>query len=324
MNARPHDSFEPFNRGFAQVFQPTRLSVGLVVPIERYDRSRVPTMAFHLEKVRLAEDLGFQAVWLRDVPFDVPTFGDAGQLFDPFVYLGVLAASTHRIALGVASIVLPLRHPVHVAKAAASVDVLSDGRLILGVASGDRPTEYPAFAIPYEDRSARFRDAITYIRDAARPSPVTHTRFGRLDGSIELHPKPTAGRLPLLVTGSSRQSPEWIAEHSDGWMTYPRAPDTQAQVLADWRHRVAETSAHPKPVMQPLYIDLLDDDHAAIQPFHLGIRTGSRGLVAWLQALEAAGVHHVAFNLRFNRAPIDHTLHRIAEHVLPHLDRSTP
>ena len=69
---------------------------------------------------KLAESLGFSAVWLRDVPFNVPSFGDAGQVFDPFVYLGALAASTRRIALGVASIVLPLRHPAHVAKAAAS------------------------------------------------------------------------------------------------------------------------------------------------------------------------------------------------------------
>ena len=81
----------------------------------------------------------FPPFWLRDVPFNVPSFGDAGQVFDPFVYLGYLAAGTKDIALGVSSIILPLRHPAHVAKAAASADQLSDGRLILGVASGDRP-----------------------------------------------------------------------------------------------------------------------------------------------------------------------------------------
>jgi alkanesulfonate monooxygenase SsuD/methylene tetrahydromethanopterin reductase-like flavin-dependent oxidoreductase (luciferase family) len=68
------------------------------------------------------------------VPFNVPTFGDAGQADDPFVYLGLLAGKTEYIALGVASAVLPLCHPAHVAKAADSADVLSGGRLILGVA----------------------------------------------------------------------------------------------------------------------------------------------------------------------------------------------
>ena len=89
-----------------------------------------PTMADHVARVQLAERLGFRAVWLRDVPFNVDSFGDAGQMYDPFVYLGLLAGQTATIHLGVASI-LPLRHPAHVAKAAASVDELSGGRLLL-------------------------------------------------------------------------------------------------------------------------------------------------------------------------------------------------
>jgi len=115
-----------------------------VVPLEAHGNNPVSDMTRHLERARMADDLGFSALWLRDVPFNVPSFGDAGQVFDPFVYLGALAASTREIALGVASVVLPLRHPAHTAKAAASVDVLSGGRLLLGVASGDRPEEYPA------------------------------------------------------------------------------------------------------------------------------------------------------------------------------------
>ena len=136
--------FQSINRGYNSVFRPNHLSLGLVVPLETYSQGPVPTMTRHLERVQLAEQLGFSAVWLRDVPFNVPSFGDAGQMYDPFVYLGLLAGQTNRIALGVASIVLPLRHPANVAKAASSVDVLSGGRLILGVASGDRPDEYPA------------------------------------------------------------------------------------------------------------------------------------------------------------------------------------
>ena len=88
----------------------------------------MPAMTRHVERVQLAEELGYTAVWLRDVPFNVPSFGDAGQVYDPFVYLGLLAARTRRIALGVASIVLPLRHPAHVAKAAASARMLSKHR----------------------------------------------------------------------------------------------------------------------------------------------------------------------------------------------------
>ena len=87
-----------------------------------------------------------------------------GRLFDPFVYLGFLAANTNKIALATGSIILPLRHPAHVAKAAATADVLSGGRLILGIASGDRPEEYPALNMSFEDRGQRFRDSFEYIK----------------------------------------------------------------------------------------------------------------------------------------------------------------
>ncbi len=108
--------FQTINIGYDSVFQPDRMSIGLVVPLEGYRTSPVPTMQRHLERVQLAEELGFSAVWVRDVPFNVPSFGDAGQTFDPFTYLGYLAAGTTRIALGTASIILPLRHPAHLVR----------------------------------------------------------------------------------------------------------------------------------------------------------------------------------------------------------------
>ncbi|MEM7385205.1 MAG: LLM class flavin-dependent oxidoreductase, partial [Verrucomicrobiota bacterium] len=210
--------FQSINRGYNTVFRRSRLSLGLVVPVENYDSEPVPKMHHHLERVRLAEKLGFAAVWLRDVPFNVPSFGDAGQTYDPFVYLGLLAGQTERIALGVASVILPLRHPSHVAKAAATVDVLSEGRLILGVASGDRPEEYPAHHLPFADRGARFRDGFDYIRRMADDWPETENVFGTLNGEVDMLPKPVGGKLPLLVTGGSQQSPDWLAKHGDGWM----------------------------------------------------------------------------------------------------------
>ncbi|MGL4399906.1 MAG: LLM class flavin-dependent oxidoreductase, partial [Luteolibacter sp.] len=73
--------FQTINKGYNSVFRANRLSIGLVVPLENYSRSPVPDMHRHLERVQLAEDLGFSAVWLRDVPFNVPSFGDAGQTY---------------------------------------------------------------------------------------------------------------------------------------------------------------------------------------------------------------------------------------------------
>lgn len=310
-------AFPKINRAYNAVFRPGRLSIGWVVPLERYASGPVPTMDRHLERVQLAEALGYAAVWLRDVPFNVPSFGDAGQIYDPFVYMGLLAGQTHRIALGAASIVLPLRHPAHVAKAAASVDALSAGRLILGVASGDRPEEYPAMGLPFGERGARFRASFEYLRRAGESAASFENFYGSPVDGMDLLPKPTGDRLPLLITGSSQQTPEWSAQNGDGWMTYPRNTGAQARVVADFRARVEAAGGPAKPVMQALYIDLAKDPQAAPEPIHLGLRLGAHPLRAYLRSLEDIGVNHVALNLRFNQTDVETTLQRLADDVLP-------
>lgn len=316
-NYMDNSMFQPINRGYNTVFKPNRLSLGLVVPLETYDKGPVPSMTRHIERVQQAEELGFSALWLRDVPFNVPSFGDAGQLYDPFVYLGLLAGQTERIALGVASIVLPLRHPAHVAKAAASVDVLSGGRLILGVASGDRPDEYPALNLPFEDRGDRFRESFEYIKRMAEDSPAFENTYGNPNGGMDMLPKPTSGKLPLLITGGSQQDPDWIARNGEGWITYPRNIATQERIISSWRERIKAAGCPAKPAMQSLYLDLTEDPDTAPQPIHLGFRLGVKHLRTYLKSLEEIGINHVGINLRFNQADIETTLKRLAEEVLP-------
>lgn len=314
-----HTDFEfpTLNRAYNRVFRPGELSLGLVVPIESHPHTPEPTMERHIERARLADSLGFGSVWLRDVPFNVPSFGDAGQMFDPFVYLGLLAGVTKDIGLGVASIILPLRHPAHVAKAAASADQLSGGRLLLGVASGDRPEEYPALNMTFPDRGARFRESLSYIRAAAESYPRHDSGFGTLAGAMDMLPKPTAGRVPILITGGSQQPPDWVAGHGDGWMTYPRDVASQARIVQDYRARAAEAGAPIKPVMQSLYVDVLNDPEANPRPIHLGFQSGIPFLKSYLQDLRSQGINHVALNLRFNQADVEDTMKRLADDLLP-------
>ncbi|GJL64344.1 MAG: N5,N10-methylene tetrahydromethanopterin reductase [Nitrospirales bacterium] len=309
--------FQVINRGYNAVFRPNRLSLGLVVPIETYAKEPVPTMNHHIKRVQFAEALGFSAIWLRDVPFNVPSFGDAGQMYDPFVYLGLLAGQTERIALGVASIILPLRHPAHVAKAAASVDALSGGRLILGVASGDRPEEYPALNLPFAERGARFRASFDYIQRMGEDAPAFENPYGSPNGGMDMLPKPASGKLPMLITGGSQQDSAWIAQYGDGWMLYPRHAMVQAQTIRDWRARVEALGRPTQPVMEPFYIDLAEDPDTPPQPIHLGLRLGSHHLRTYLKSREEIGVNHVALNLRFNQGDIETTLKRLADDILP-------
>lgn len=310
--------FESINRAFNEVFQAGKLSIGIVVPIENYAQSSVPTMEAHLQRVELIERLGFKALWLRDVPLHVPSFGDAGQTFDPFAYLGYLAAKTKDIALGVSSIALPLHQPVHVAKSAATIDQLSRGRLILGVASGDRYEEYPAMGIDYENRGSLFREAFSYIRNAQAPFPsYTSENYGELNGRVDVLPKAFGKKIPMLITGHSRQSLAWNAEHGDGWIYYPRNLHMQQQTIKDWRDLVQVKGVFGKPFMQPLYVDLQDNADFVPQPIHLGLMTGINPLREFFHHLQAIGVNHVALNLRFNSNKIEHSLEALAEGLLP-------
>ena len=311
------ESFEPINRAFANVFRPGQMSIGLALPLTSTTAGEQADAYPHLERVQLIEELGFASLWIRDIPFNDPAFEDVGQIYDPFVYLGLLAGATDRIALGTASIILPLRHPAHVAKAAASVDQLSSGRLLLGVASGDRPVEYPSMNIDFEGRGAAFRDSVEYMRALVESFPTAKNSFGSLQGEVDLLPKPTGTRIPMLITGGSQQTHEWAAQHGDGWMMYPRGVDYQAWLLSHWRDNVAAASLTPKPTMQSFGIDLLDDDSAEHERIHLGIRSGMPALIERLRSYRSIGINHVVLNLRQNQADLTATLHRLATELLP-------
>jgi len=310
--------FEAINKGYKNIFQPNRLTIGLVVPIESYPNSPIPTMQKQLQRIQLAENLGFKAIWLRDIPFNVPSFGDVGQMFDPFTYLGYLASATKNISLAVGSIILPLRHPLHVAKSAASIDVLSNGRLILGVASGDRAQEYPALNIPYTERGDKFRESFEYIKEVWKEYPMFDNEFGSPYGGIDMLPKPTAKKVPMLITGASQQAPTWVNSNGNGWITYPREPKLQQKLINNWRENAKNSGAkYDKPVSQSLYLDLVDDTTTKPQPIHLGYKTSTDYLLKHLKDLEKAGVNHVALNLRFNNKNIEDTLRLLAQKILP-------
>lgn len=111
---------------FQQVAQEGKLTLGLVFPLESYQGS-IPSMQDQEVLAKRAEELGFKALWFRDVPFHDPTFGDVGQIYDPWIYMTHIMNHTQSIALATGSIILPLRHPVHTARSIASLQTLSNG-----------------------------------------------------------------------------------------------------------------------------------------------------------------------------------------------------
>jgi len=274
--------------GYRRLFDGNDLSFGVGFPLTG-EREATPVVADELHLVDHAEALGFDGIWVRDVPTYWPRFGDAGGAFDPWPLLSYLAAQTDDIALGTASVVLTLRHPIHVAKAAASVDRLSDGRLVLGVASGDRDPEYPAFGVDLDDRGQLVRESVEALRALWSESyPTLDGSWGKLDGELDVLPKPTTDTLPLLPTGHARQSVEWIADHGDGWLFYHLPDDTLRTYLDKWRRLAGE-----KPFVIAVRVGIADDPTANPEHLHLGYRAGVEWLRTYFQRLDDFGLDHV-------------------------------
>ncbi len=121
----------------------------------------------------------------------------------------------------------------------------------------------------FDDRGDRFRDSFEYIKRMWETAPSFENSYGNPYGGMDMLPKPTSGRLPLMITGGSQQAADWLASNGDGWVTYPRNVQAQQRVISSWRSRAAELDAPYKPVSQSLYIDLVEDEdaHSATDTF---------------------------------------------------------
>ncbi|TYT60353.1 TIGR03571 family LLM class oxidoreductase [Natrialba swarupiae] len=280
------------NAGYRRLFESDGLTFGAGFPLTGANRSS-PDVDAEIRLAKHAESVGFDALWARDVPTYWPRFGDAGQTFDTWPWLTHVAANTDDVALGTSSVVLPLRHPIHVAKSAATVDRLSEGRLVLGVASGDRDPEYSAFGVDPDSRDEAFRHRFEAIRACWREEyPERESEWGSLEGDLDVVPKPTTETLPLLPTGNARQSREWIADNGDGWLFYHLPESTLESYIADWREL-----AGAKPFVIAVRVAFADDPTAEPEHLHLGYRAGVEWFREYFARLEGYGLDHVIVGL---------------------------
>lgn len=306
------------NPAYDRVLAAGRLSMGLMTPLARQPGATADLELERLAAVR-ADHHGFAALWARDVPLMVPQGTDleTAALDDPFVWLATFAAATQRIALGTAAAVLPLRHPLHLAKSALSLDRLSSGRFILGVGSGDREAEFAAFGQDAAQRGDMFRQHWALLRAALSPEPAERQLLLDATGGYDVGTVPTT-RIPMLVVGSARQTLPWIAGNAEGWASYHRDEARQQGRIALWQSALAHRAGgQAKPFVQSLHLDLLEDAAAPVQPLELGMRTGRKALIAYLTRLEAMGAAHVLFHLAQGPRPVLDIVDELGLDVLP-------
>ncbi|MDW2876806.1 MULTISPECIES: TIGR03571 family LLM class oxidoreductase [Bacillaceae] len=306
------------HRAFNRLYQQDKMTLGFTIPTARM--SKYPIMENQLPLARKIENHGFAALWLRDVTIQNLNIDDNGQMYDIWIYLTYLAAHTRNIALGTASVVLPLRHPVRVAKEASSIDRLFPERLIMGVASGDRDKDFTALGISKLESGNLFKKNYAFLeRLLKEENPTISSDSGMIDGTdMRMFPKPFSA-IPTMVTGFTNQSIEWIAQNGDGWIQYPRNMPQQTQLIKDYRE-LSEIHAPGvfKPFTQTLFIDLSENPDSSPVPISLGFRAGRKHLLEILYQFQSIGVNHLAFVLYFSRRPPEEVIQELGEFVLPY------
>lgn len=192
------------------------------------------------------EERGFSHLWAAEhvVNFEhyrsrypysddgVPPFRAETGILEPFTVLSFLAAHTREIQLGSGITILPQRNPVYLAKQAADVDVLSGGRLVLGVGVGWAAEEYEALGVSFDRRGARAHDYLQVIRSLWCDSVSSFEgEFYRLPACVQ-GPKPVRKpHPPIYVGGESDAALRRVAEFGQGWMGYRLTPETLPERL---------------------------------------------------------------------------------------------
>lgn len=204
------------------------------------------------EVAAAAEEHGFESVWVSDhvvVPVQVSSrypyradgkmsFAPNAAMYDPWVLLSWIAASTSRVRLGTFVYILPLRHPFLTARAAATLDRMSQGRLTLGIGVGWMREEFEATDAVFERRGASTDEAIGVLRRLWQEETVAHDGDNYRFPEVYFSPKPAQEPIPLEVGGTTKAALRRAGELGDGWL------ETGTRELADLAGMAKVVLAH--------------------------------------------------------------------------------
>jgi len=207
-----------------------------------------------------AEEIGYDDIWVSDhlaIPVDAP-YPPTAYIQEPIVTLTWAAAATTKIGLGTSVLVLPMRHPLVLAKMLASLDIMSGGRLTVGAAAGWLEEEFAALGVPFRERGARADESIRMIRACWSEDPVTlkGKRIAADFRNMRVLPQP-ARPIPLWVGGNSDAGIDRAVRLGDGWHGSQWTPKKLAPKMA----RIRDDRPEPGfTVSLRMNCDALEDD----------------------------------------------------------------
>ena len=246
-----------------------------------------------------AEKAGFGGFGFTDHPAPTQRWLESGghDALDPFVAMGFAAAHTTTLRLIPNIVVLPYRNPFVVAKAGATLDLISDGRFTLAVGVGYLKREFTALGVDFDERADLFEEALHVIREVWTADDLSYEGKHFSAKGITAHPKPlSAPHPPIWVGGNTSAARARVARYAQGWCPF-RAPALLAQTartaalestdqlrsgIGDLRRRLEEVGR------DPLDVDITFTNDAGGAPGSDGFNADE--FLSGVTELEKAGV----------------------------------
>jgi probable F420-dependent oxidoreductase len=241
-----------------------------------------------------AEELGFADAWSSEhiiIPKGAP-YPPSAIFYDPVLTLTWAAAHTKRIGLGTSVLVLPMRHPLPLAKELATLQNLSEGRLILGAGVGWMAEEFAALGVPFRERGRRMDEGIAMMRTVWNQDPASFAprHIPAVVDEMRMLPQPVKP-IPIWIGGSSEAALARAVRLADGWHGSRLSPDQAAPIV----RRLREQRPEPEFAISVRHgWDGKDDSAlgarvAAYRMAHIDhilIEPAERELEDWLRAVE--------------------------------------
>ena len=216
---------------------------------------------------------------------------------EPFVLFGYLAAVTNSVELVTGVIILPQRQTALVAKQTAAVDVLSQGRLRLGIGIGWNAVEYEALSENFHDRGRRSEEQIDLLRKLWTNDLITYEGRWHKITDAGLNPLPVQQPIPVWFGGAAPQTIRRVATMGDGWFPLFRPDDHGRELIESMREQAAEAGRGPNDIGVESWVSIRDSSEddwkrtaeawRELGATHLSVNTMNAGLESPQAHIEA-------------------------------------
>jgi probable F420-dependent oxidoreductase len=245
------------------------------------------------------------------------------QWLDPLVALSVVAGVTERIGLGTSVLVLPYRNPVNLAAEVAALDVLSDGRVILGVGAGWMREEFEALGLSPAERGARTDEYIEVLRTLWTQDPASlDGRFVSFDGVVLATRPRTEGGPPVWVGGNTDAGLRRALRHGDGWHGFEVYPEELPDLQERLERLGGEVGRDPGELTLSVARGLIPPgrEEESFIPDRRMLGGSAAAIVEELGSYGVQGVEHVLIQVSLAAPAVPEALEWVAADVLPQLD----